>query len=215
MPENAPKMVIDVQIPEIGLRPACAVLRMADYADMTVAPPTSPMHRTDAIAMALFGIFQILAATVIAAHGFERIGGYIPCALCLEQRQPYYFGLPLLFIAGLAVKRRWAMVGAAAALAGGVVILYGAGLAAYHSGIEWGFWPGPDTCALPAPTSPSGGILDQLNRIPPSCSEAVWRFLGLSFAGWNFVMSSIFGLGAVFLGWMSLPSEGGFRSRPN
>ena len=36
-----------------------------------------------------------MAATVGGALGFEHIGGYIPCALCLMQRDPYYYGIPV------------------------------------------------------------------------------------------------------------------------
>lgn len=183
---------------------------------MASSNASASTSRHDALGVALFGIFHILAATIIAAHAFERVGGYIPCALCLEQRQPYYFGLPLLFLAGLAARRSWMRVAAAAAVFGGLVILYGAGLAAYHSGVEWGVWAGPDTCALPSPSAPSGGILDQLSLKPPSCTEAVWRFLGLSFAGWNFVLSSIFGSAAVFVGWIcAREALKGFRSEAN
>ena len=36
-----------------------------------------------------------MAATVGGALAFEHIGGYIPCALCLMQRTPYYWGIPI------------------------------------------------------------------------------------------------------------------------
>ena len=51
-----------------------------------------------------------MAATVGTALGFEHIGGYIPCKLCLEQRTPYYVGVPLMALAALASSctgRRW------------------------------------------------------------------------------------------------------------
>ena len=40
-----------------------------------------------------------MAATVGTALGFEHIGGYIPCALCLMQRTPYYIGVPVALVA--------------------------------------------------------------------------------------------------------------------
>ena len=40
-----------------------------------------------------------MAATVGTALGFQHIGGYIPCKLCLEQRMPYYVGVPLMALA--------------------------------------------------------------------------------------------------------------------
>ena len=39
------------------------------------------------------------AASVGSALGFEHIGGYIPCALCLLQRIPYYVSLPVGLVA--------------------------------------------------------------------------------------------------------------------
>ena len=41
-------------------------------------------------------------ATILGAWGFQLIGGYVPCALCLEQRVPYYVGLPLVLASLLA-----------------------------------------------------------------------------------------------------------------
>ena len=39
-------------------------------------------------------IFVVAAATILGALGFEHIGGYLPCHLCLMQRTPYYVGVP-------------------------------------------------------------------------------------------------------------------------
>jgi disulfide bond formation protein DsbB len=45
--------------------------------------------------------FLLAAATIIGAWGFELIGGYKPCALCLQQRWAYYFALPVLALISL------------------------------------------------------------------------------------------------------------------
>ena len=34
--------------------------------------------------------------TIGSALAFEHIGGFAPCALCLEQRVPYYWGMPIV-----------------------------------------------------------------------------------------------------------------------
>ena len=36
--------------------------------------------------------------TILGAWGFQVIGGYFPCKLCLEQRVPYYVGLPVALV---------------------------------------------------------------------------------------------------------------------
>ena len=136
-----------------------------------------------------------MTATVGGALGFEHIGGYIPCALCLMQRDPYYYGIPVAAAAALSGflgGPAWLTRGLLAIA--GVMMLVGAGLGVYHAGVEWHFWEGPATCATAAQgvTQNAGDLLSDLNaKTPPSCSDASFRFLGLSFAGWNVIASLI------------------------
>lgn len=135
-----------------------------------------------------------MAVTVGTALGFQHIGGYIPCKLCLEQRLPYYIGVPVAALTLLAaiMKLPPAIVrGLLITLA--LLMMWSLWLGGFHSGVEWGFWPGPDDCGVVASSQAGGGsLLDQLDAvIPPSCDQAAGRFLGLSFAGWNVVASAI------------------------
>ena len=137
-------------------------------------------------------ILVIAGAAILGALGFEHIGGYQPCALCLMQRTPYYLGVP---IAALAVLATWraaprALCAALFVLVG-ALMLYNTGLAIYHSGVEWAFWAGPASCAPSVGVSSASDMLDQLGGHPPSCTEARWRFLGLSFAGWNVLICAL------------------------
>jgi len=77
--------------------------------------------------------------------------------------------------------------------------LANAGLGIYHAGVEWKFWAGPDTCgAAQGLSTTSGGLLESLEKIRVvRCDEAAWRFLGLSFAGWNVLISLALALGAI------------------
>lgn len=134
-----------------------------------------------------------MAATVGTALGFQHIGGYIPCALCLLQREPYYWAIPVA-LGALATAIFKLPPAVTRGLIGVVVImmLVGAGMGVYHSGVEWGFWPGPATCSTTANglTTNAGNLLSDLNTVHgPSCTEAALRVLGLSFAGWNVVAS--------------------------
>jgi len=136
-----------------------------------------------------------MAATVGTALGFEHIGGYIPCMLCLQQRIPYYAGLPVAALALAAIWLRWPSAVSRLLLAIiGVLMTVGLGLAIYHSGVEYGWWQGPASCgAVASPVSTGKGILDAINTtIPPSCDSAAWRdpVVGLSFAGWNVLASA-------------------------
>jgi disulfide bond formation protein DsbB len=136
-----------------------------------------------------------MAATVGLALGFQHIGGYIPCKLCYEQRMPYYVGAPLMAVAfAAAIAGAPAVLARGLLLAGGLLMAYGFYLGVYHSGVEWGWWPGPTDCAMVVPPPDTGGkgVLDAINQIvPPSCDKAALRILGLSFAGWNAIASLI------------------------
>jgi disulfide bond formation protein DsbB len=142
-------------------------------------------------ALLLAGAMIIVVGSALA---FEHIGGYIPCALCLTQREPYYAGAPLMLVAALlsiAGGPAWAV--RALLATGGLLMLYGLGLGVYHSGVEWHWWQGPASCATSADavTLDAGSLLDDLsNKKPPSCDEAALRVLGLSFAGWNVLTSA-------------------------
>eukprot|EP01132_Coremiostelium_polycephalum_P009418 gene9418-11564_t len=145
-------------------------------------------------------VFLLLAmiVTVGSALGFQYIGGYLPCKLCLEQRFPYYAGIPLMALAVLAAALRWPAALTRTLLAlGGILMLIGLGLAVFHSGVEWKFWPGPTDCTAVSMsiTTNAGNLLNDMNAIhPPACDTAALRVLGLSFAGWNAIASLILAL---------------------
>ncbi len=133
--------------------------------------------------------------TVGSALGFQHIGGYTPCALCLLQRDPYYYAIPVGVIAiGASLFKLPVWLTRVLLVLIGIAMLIGLGMGVYHSGVEWGFWPGPTTCATGAPsiTTNAGNLLGDLNAIKaPSCNEAALRVLGLSFAGWNVIASAV------------------------
>lgn len=135
------------------------------------------------------------------AHMFEKFGGLAPCILCLDQREAHWTALAVA-IAGLVISKVFkSKLGAAAAVgAAALVYVVSTGLAFYHTGVEYGYWPGPAIC--------SGGGLGglDLNDLAaslnqradaPSCEDVQWRFLGISMAGYNLLASA--GLFAITL----------------
>jgi disulfide bond formation protein DsbB len=157
---------------------------------------------TDALRALLplsFAMFALAAATILGALAFEHIGGYLPCALCLMQRTPYYAGLPVLAVAigAILLKAPRAVVtGLFAVFA--ALMLYNTVLAGYHAGVEWGFWEGPASCAPSISIDSAADLMDQLeNKHAPSCTQAALRILGLSFAGWNVLISGLLAALAV------------------
>lgn len=135
-----------------------------------------------------------MTAVVGSALAFEHIGGYIPCALCLTQRTPYYIGIPLMLLAAtVALMKGPAWISRGLLALGGLLMLYGMGLGIYHAGVEWHWWEGPASCATSAGglTTDAGSLLGDLSsKKPPSCDAAALRVLGLSFAGWNVLASA-------------------------
>ena len=75
-----------------------------------------------------------------------------------------------------------------------------AGYGAFHAGVEWGFWPGPATCSGPVQDLGSAGnLLQRLDTVKVvRCDEVQWRFLGLSLAGYNVLISGLMGAVALF-----------------
>lgn len=144
-----------------------------------------------------------LFATLGLALGFEYIGGYLPCDLCLIERLPYYGAIPFLILAGLgALFFRVSFWVQLLFLCVFVLMSISLILALYHAGVEYGFWPAPSSCSLSVikRTTDVNQLLNRLNTIhPPSCSEASMRFLSLSFAGWNVIASLFYTLASFYI----------------
>ncbi|MEZ0172223.1 disulfide bond formation protein B [Microvirga sp. TS319] len=137
---------------------------------------------------AALAVVLAAAATIGGALVFEHVFGYVPCKLCLIQRNPYYVAMPLGVVAAL-LPPSWTRAGLWLLA---LIFLVSAGLGAYHAGVEWGFFVGPSDCGggSGAGAGNVGDFLSQLqNARVVSCTAAAWRFLGLSLAGWNVLIS--------------------------
>ena len=156
----------------------------------------SPKVAAGAIALAA-------AMTIAGALVFEHILGLAPCPLCLRQRIPYYAAIPV-GLAAAALPVRVVRLGLIALAA---IFLVSAGLGVHHAGVEWRWWPGPSDCAG-APAPAPAGMGDFLNQLQAtrvvSCTEAAWRFLGLSLAGWNVLISLALAGLALTASWSGL-----------
>jgi len=149
---------------------------------------TLPGERSNGYRLA-FLAFGAGLATILGALGFEYIGGYVPCELCLGQRVPYYAGLPLLGLLLIFWGRVPPKIRLVGTLVLALVFVWSAWLGGYHAGVEWGFWPGPTACTgLGGDISFDAlGSLDALRIVP--CDQPQFRFLGISFAGYNALIS--------------------------
>jgi disulfide bond formation protein DsbB len=142
--------------------------------------------------MVALAIQIIAAATLAGAWFFELVLDIRPCPLCLEQRYAYYLILPLAALLTVAAVKR---APRPLLLAGfGIVVLAAlanAWLGGYHAGVEWKFWQGPTDCSGPIGNLGSAGnLLERLDTVKViRCDEVQWRFLGLSLAGYNVLIS--------------------------
>jgi disulfide bond formation protein DsbB len=151
-----------------------------------------PRHDARPALSAAAAIAGIAAATLAGAWFFQLVLGLVPCPLCLEQRYAYYLAIPLGVLTALAAARdapRPVLLGGLALLA--VAALGNAWLGGYHAGVEWGLWQGPTECTGPVGNLGSAGdLLQRLDTVKViRCDEVQWRFLGLSLAGYNVLIS--------------------------
>ncbi len=131
------------------------------------------------------------AALLLGALGFQALG-YAPCKLCIWQRWPH---VAAVVIGALALALRWGilpLLGAAAAATTGA-------LGVYHTGVEQGWWQGPDTCtSAPIANLTPDQLMEQIMAAPlVRCDDIAWQFLGLSMASWNAILS--FALAAIWI----------------
>ena len=145
------------------------------------------------LALALLNCVAAVGA-ISAAWIFQWIG-YEPCHLCLDQRIPYYIGVPLMLIAiisEVAEGPKW--LARAALVLVAVAFFCGAVIAVYQAGAQWGFWKLIEDCtadtsfAMPTQAGQLLGNLDKAHVV--DCTKITWSFLGLSFAGWNAIVST-------------------------
>lgn len=120
----------------------------------------------------------LLAGALISQYGF----GLYPCEMCHWQRWPHYAALPF---AALGLWRKSPGFAAIAAL----LILASGLIGAFHAGVEYGWWQGLTACSVPA--AGGGSALDAIMNAPLiRCDEAQWEMLGISLAGFNFLIST-------------------------
>ena len=128
------------------------------------------------------------AALLAGAFLFQSLG-WAPCKLCLWQRWPHAAAVAI-GLGALVLGWRAAPVLLLGALAAAAT----AGIAAYHTGVERGWWEGPASC-----TGGGGSLTDGGSLLPgaaeavsvPMCDVLQPFFLGLTMANWNLIASAV------------------------
>ncbi|MAF56712.1 MAG: disulfide bond formation protein B [Ponticaulis sp.] len=151
--------------------------------------------------------FIASAALIAGAHAFERFGHYLPCELCLRQREIHWAAMTIAAI-GFVVVKRWStprLLGAVNVLLF-LIFMTSLVVAAYHAGVEWEIFEGPSGCSSTAGGASASNIptgipsFEDLNRPigTVSCDVAAWRLFGISMAGYNALISLVLAGASAF-----------------
>lgn len=140
------------------------------------------------------------AALLAGAWFFQLVVGLEPCRLCLDQRWPHYAVLIVgtTVLLALRLGKGGDRLRLPLALLLGLLLL-SSGLAAYHVGVELGWFLGPTDCGAAAPLGVGGSAADFMRQLQTtrvvSCKAVQWSLFGISMAGWNGLVSA--GLAAL------------------
>lgn len=133
--------------------------------------------------------FILGLVAILGAWGSQLFGGLVPCELCLEQRMSYYWGLPILLAVLVTWNRLPLMVWYIAMLAVAAIFAWGVFMGSYHAGVEWGLWPGPTACTGVGGDFSFDALSDLNSAHVIGCDVVQFRFLGISLAGYNALVS--------------------------
>ena len=170
------------------------------------------LARTQPVVAAAAAIAVVGILTILGAYYFQYVLGYRPCPLCLEQRVAYYVTIPLaaMILLRLSVGPSRKVI-TLALLSIAAAMLWNAGLGVYHSGVEWQWWPGPQDCSGTPEFGKGGNLILEMEKYKfVRCDEAAWRFLGLSLAGYNVLISlalAVVALWGAAAAWKSRTAE--------
>jgi disulfide bond formation protein DsbB len=134
-----------------------------------------------------------------AAWAFQIWGDLAPCPLCLRQREIYWAALGVSLVS--AIWGRFTGSKGSPRVFNFVlfaIFFTGAAVASFHAGVENGWWEGPKTCGAAMATAldlkDMSAFLNGGSFMNKGCSEAPWRVLGISMAGFNAIISIILSL---------------------
>ena len=122
------------------------------------------------------------------ALGSQYLGGLHPCEMCYWQRWPHGAAIVLAALAftAPAQSQRSRRLTLLAAL--GIAISGAIGV--YHAGVEAKIFEGFTTCTANATGASTAELLKQITHAPlVRCDQVQFRFLGISMAGWNAILS--------------------------
>ena len=128
--------------------------------------------------------FSILSLSI--AYFIQYVLGHKPCNLCIIERIPYIAAIILISL--IFILNRYQKIISSLIL---IFFIFGAIVSFYHFGIEQGFFSESLICEL-TNNNPLNKeeLLNQLKKAEiVSCKDVAFRFLGLSLATINTIIS--------------------------
>lgn len=128
----------------------------------------------------------LLGGAYLSQYGF----GLFPCEMCWWQRNAHFAALAFGLVAFVVPPARvWTILAGLAIITSGLI-------GGFHAGVEYHWWEGITACSKPA----LGVDITDFAAAPlVRCDTAPWTLLGISLAGFNFLISSIGGAAVVAL----------------
>jgi disulfide bond formation protein DsbB len=142
-------------------------------------------------------LFALLlpAGLLAGAYFSQYVGGLYPCEMCWWQRYPLFAAVPIALLAFLpanpGVQRVLAALAALAILTSGLI-------GGFHAGVEYGLWEGLTTCTKTISGTGEELLKSILEAPLIRCDVAQWTLMGISLAGFNFLLSTG---GAIVILW--------------
>ena len=130
--------------------------------------------------------FSILSLSI--AYFIQYVLGHKPCNLCIIERIPYIAAIILISL--IFILNKYQKIISSLIL---IFFIFGSVVSFYHFGIEQGFFNESLVCDLGniQPTNKEE-LLNQLKKAEiVSCKDVTFRFLGLSLATINTIISII------------------------
>ena len=131
-------------------------------------------------------VFSILSLSI--AYFIQYVLGHKPCNLCIIERIPYIAAIILISL--IFIINKYERIISSIIL---IFFVFGAVVSFYHFGIEQGFFSESLICEL-TNNNPLNKeeLLNQLKKAEiVSCKDVTFRFLGLSLATINTIISTI------------------------
>jgi disulfide bond formation protein DsbB len=165
-----------------------------------VAAPAPTTGSLSTAALARLIALLLPLALLGGALGSQYLGGLYPCEMCYWQRWPHGAAILLAALAftAPAQSQRSRTLTLLAALA---IAISGA-IGVYHAGVEAKIFEGFTTCTAIAHGNTTAELLKAITHAPLiRCDQVQFRFLGISMAGWNAILSLG---GAAVIAWLAL-----------